>query len=92
MNPYVSLSDEEDDYVKGKNEISDEDDEDDEYEIDQAAEVELRDATIKLIRLLANISIDGKVGMEVGSKYENLQVNYLFSVILLFFFFLITTS
>eukprot|EP01040_Poterioochromonas_malhamensis_P008892 gene8892-9629_t len=73
MNPYVSLSDEEDEYDKGKKENSDEEEEDDEYEIDQAAEVELRDATIKLIRLLANISIDGKVGMDVGSKYENLQ-------------------
>ena len=36
------------------------------------AEVELRDATIKLIRLLANISIDPSIGMEVGSKNDNL--------------------
>lgn len=85
MNPYVSLSDEEDEYDKGKKENSDEEEEDDEYEIDQAAEVELRDATIKLIRLLANISIDGKVGMDVGSKYENLQVHFLSPVVVLLF-------
>lgn len=72
---------------------NDEEEEDDEsYEIDENAELELRDATIKLIRLLANISIDQTVGLAVGSKYENLQVNFVFCefifIFLIFFLFL----
>jgi hypothetical protein len=76
-NPYENLDDVEDedfDYDNSREADEDEDkDDDDEYEIDHAAETELKDATIKLVRLLANISIDADVGMEVGSKRENLE-------------------
>jgi hypothetical protein len=53
-----------------------EEEEADEYEIDDAAETELKDATIKLVRLLANISIDATIGMEIGTKYDNLFTLY----------------
>ncbi len=74
--PYVSL-DEEDPGMNAESgkRRSSEDNEDMGYDIDQTAEIELRDAIIKLVRLLANLSIDSVVGMAVGSKYDNLQVS-----------------
>ncbi len=65
-NPYVCL-DEED--VNNKSFEQ-------QYEIDQNAEIELRDAIIKLVRLLANLSIDSQVGMAVGSRNDKMQVKY----------------
>jgi hypothetical protein len=65
---------------RGNEEEEEEEEEDDgeeaEYEIDDAAETELKDATIKLVRLLANISIDSTIGMEIGTKYDNLFTLY----------------
>ena len=73
------------DFEVEDDENEDQDDDDEEsYEIDENAELELRDATIKLIRLLANISIDQTVGLAVGSKYENLQVSLFVCFFVLF--------
>lgn len=76
--PYVGLGDDESaSQTKGKGE---EDNDgrggggEGDYDVDNTAEVELRDAVIKLIRLLANLSIDEQIGSLVGSKMENLQV------------------
>lgn len=43
---------------------------------DNAAEEELRDATIKLLRLLANLSIECEIGMELTSNTDTLEVRY----------------
>jgi hypothetical protein len=49
-------------------------DEDLECNIDASSELDLRDAIIKLVRLIANLSIDYDVGLQIGSDRENLQV------------------
>lgn len=43
--------------------------------VDASSELELRDAIIKLVRLIANLSIDYDVGLTMGSDRENLQVH-----------------
>jgi hypothetical protein len=53
---------------------ADDEEEEQQFEVDQAAEVELRDATIKLVRLLANLCIDPSTGLSVGSRHDNIQV------------------
>lgn len=40
----------------------------------RAGEREFVDATIKLVRLLANLSIDEKIGAALGSKPDTLEV------------------
>lgn len=60
-NPYVSLDEEDGGKASGVEEV------------DQAAEQELRDAIIKLVRLMANLSIDSEVGLDMGRDRENLQ-------------------
>lgn len=50
-------------------------DEDLECNIDASSELDLRDAIIKLVRLIANLSIDYDVGLQIGSDRENLQVH-----------------
>lgn len=42
--------------------------------VDASSELELRDAIIKLVRLIANLSIDYDAGIAMGSDKENLQV------------------
>jgi hypothetical protein len=66
-------SDAEDDDYESSEDSSEEEEEG--FEIDHAAEIELRDATIKLVRLLANISIDSGIGMAIGSKADNVEVS-----------------
>ena len=41
---------------------------------DNAAEEELRDVTIKLLRLLVNLSIESEIGMELTSNLDTLEV------------------
>jgi hypothetical protein len=41
---------------------------------DDAAEIELRDATVKLLRLLANLSIDERVGSTLACKNQTISV------------------
>lgn len=45
-------------------------------DVDQTSELELRDAVIKLVRLMANLSIHYEVGLAMGSDRENLQVRF----------------
>jgi hypothetical protein len=40
------------------------------------AELELSDATVKLLRLLANLSIESDIGHALAKKTETLQVGY----------------
>ena len=72
---YRSIDSDNEEYEEEEDDREEEgEEEEEEYEIDQSAEIELRDATIKLIRLLANLSIDATIGMEIGQTYDNLQV------------------
>ncbi len=66
---YVSLDD---DHVDSKERITET--KIAETEEDEPAETELRDAVIKLVRLLANLSIDESIGRHVGGRHENLQI------------------
>ena len=47
-------------------------------EADDVAETELRDATVKLLRLLANLSIDDTVGSTLACKNQTISVRIYF--------------
>ncbi len=51
------------------------DGEEDDDAADNAGEMELYDATIKMLRLLANLTIDKTVGQAVGSTNECISVS-----------------
>lgn len=66
--PFVSIED--DTESRKKDSTSGED----------SGENELKDAVIKLIRLLANLCIDEQIGSHVGGRHENLQVMMFFNI------------
>ena len=45
-----------------------------EEEQDNSSEIELRDATVKLLRLLANLTIDGTIGTTIAESNETISI------------------
>lgn len=70
-----SLRKEEEESKKGSRR-GDHDGNSSDYEIDDTSEMELRDAVIKLIRLLSNLSIDEQIGASVGVRQDLIQSLY----------------
>ena len=62
----------EDQEEDGENEENDEEEEDDE---DSSGERDFREATIKLVRLLANLTIDENIGAKLGARRDVLEVS-----------------
>jgi hypothetical protein len=44
-------------------------------DVDKYSHQDLKDAIIKLVRLIANLSINQDIGMKMGSNRDNLEVS-----------------
>lgn len=73
ITPYESLDGPKDASTPAGAQAAGKREEDEECNVDATSELELRDAIIKLVRLIANLSIDYDVGISMGSDRENLQ-------------------